>query len=196
MSDGRKETKTRYWATIVYPESAPKDWEKRLEELHIQALISPLHCDDVNPDGTPKKPHHHVIIMLDGPVTSSRASVLMEGWSSTYKAPEYVKSLRGYARYLCHLDNPEKAQYSPEDIREIGGVDYQEIIGLPSDKYLMIEQMQDFCDEQGIRSYAQLSRYARKERKDWWRILCDIGSLQMYSYLKSASWEDKSNTQF
>lgn len=191
MSDGRKESKTRYWAGIVYPESAPKDWKEQLADLHIQALISPLHEDDENPDGTKKKAHHHVIIMLDGPINSTRASVLMEGWCSTSKAPEYVKSIRGYARYLCHLDNPEKAQYNIDDVQEIGGVDYQEIIGLPSDKYLMIEQMQDWCDEQGIRSYAELSRYARKERKDWWRILCDIGSLQMYSYLKSASWEDK-----
>ena len=40
-----------YYATIVYPESAPTDWLDKLEEEHIQALVSPIHDKDIEKDG-------------------------------------------------------------------------------------------------------------------------------------------------
>lgn len=57
-------TRTRNFATIVYPESANPGWKEILRDLHIPAFISPLHDMDCNPDGELKKPHHHVIFML------------------------------------------------------------------------------------------------------------------------------------
>ena len=43
--------KSRYWTFLIYPESAPKDWYSKLEELHIPICVSPLHDKDTNPDG-------------------------------------------------------------------------------------------------------------------------------------------------
>lgn len=34
---------------------------------------------------------------------------------------EVVNSSRAYARYLCHLDNPEKASYKIDQVRQFGG---------------------------------------------------------------------------
>lgn len=47
--------RTRNYATVVYPESAPADWIRLLQEQCVPALISPLHDKDLNTDGTPKK---------------------------------------------------------------------------------------------------------------------------------------------
>lgn len=52
----RKGTRTRNWATVVYPESAPKNWREILGEMRVPCFLSPLHDKDINPDGTPKKP--------------------------------------------------------------------------------------------------------------------------------------------
>lgn len=59
-----KEGRTRNYATIVYPESAPPNWISILEDEHIASFISPLHDKDIENDGenTPKKAHYHVIV--------------------------------------------------------------------------------------------------------------------------------------
>ena len=57
----RKGTRSRGWACIVYPESAPENWTETLNEAHIETLISPLHDKDVTAEGSPKKPHYHVL---------------------------------------------------------------------------------------------------------------------------------------
>ena len=100
---------------------------------------------------------------------------------------EVVKSLRGYARYLCHLDNPEKAQYEPSDVRCIAS-DYIGTIGLAIDKYVALSEMQDFCDKYNVVSFYALAKYARSHRPDWHRILCDCGSVFMREYLQSRQW--------
>ena len=37
---------------------------------------------------------------------------------------EPVKSVRAYARYLCHLDSPDKVCYRTEDVLSLSGADY------------------------------------------------------------------------
>ena len=54
---------------------------------------------------------------------------------------EMVNSARGYARYLCHLDNPEKAQYDPAEVRCMGGADYYGITNLPTDDIKMLGEI-------------------------------------------------------
>ena len=152
----------------------------------IPAFISPLHDKDTNPTGEAKKPHHHVLMMFDTVKTLDQAKELFEQIGGV--GCEKVNSLRGYARYLCHLDNPEKHQYQVEDVRAFGGADYVGTIGLVTDKYVAIGEMIDFCKEYNILSYSDLLEYARAERFDWFRVLCDNGTVVMREYLKSRSW--------
>lgn len=55
-----KETRTRSWTFVLYDDSAPKDWRDRLDEYHIPWAESPLHDQDENADGTPKK---HIVTL-------------------------------------------------------------------------------------------------------------------------------------
>lgn len=183
----RKDTRARNFYTVVYPESAPDGWLTILDEEHIPAFISPLHSDDINPDGTPKKAHYHVMIMFDGKKTLEQAKEIFDKIGGV--GCDRVINTRGYARYLCHLDNPEKAQYKVEDTISLCGADYTGVIGLALDKYKAVGEMIDYCRENNIRSYAKLLEYAREERFDWFRILCDSATVVMKEYLKSRTWE-------
>ena len=106
------ESKTRNWAFIVYPDSVPLGdnsgwWKEILRSQNIPMFISPLHTPVINSnDEHERKAHYHVIVMYDGPKTYKQAkelSLLVNGSN-----PIRIESLRGYARYISHLDNPEK----------------------------------------------------------------------------------------
>lgn len=187
MGEKKTTVRTRVYASVVYPESAPDNWQDILVDMFIPAFISPLHDKDVNPTGELKKAHYHVLLMYDGPKTKEQASDVFSKIGGV--GCETVQSLRGYARYLCHLDNPDKYQYSQEDVRSLCGADYNSVIGLAADKYKSIREMMMFCVENNIYSYAKLLEYASLEHYDWFRVLCDNGTVVMKEYLKSRSWE-------
>lgn len=178
--------RTRNYATVVYPESSAENWQEILSEQFVPAFISPLHDSDVNPDGEPKKPHWHVIIMFDNVKTKEQAVELFNSINGV--GCEVIQSIRGYARYLCHLDNPEKTQYSQELVRSLCGADYNNTIGLATDKYKAIGEMIDYCESNDLYSYSELLKYCRMERMDWFRVLCDNGTMVMKEYLKSRRW--------
>ncbi len=179
--------RTRNYGCVVYPESAPEKWLEILGDEKVAAFVSPLHDKDIDPQDQPKKPHYHVVIMFDSTKTVEQAKELFAKVNGV--GCEVVQSIRGYSRYLCHLDNPEKAQYNPEEVRCFGGADYSAIIGLATDKYKAIREMIDFCNEKDIVAYADLLLYASEFRYDWFRILCDCGTVVMKEYLKSVHWK-------
>ena len=131
--------RTRNFATVVYPESASGDWMEKLADLKIKAFVSPLHDKDKNPDGEPKKAHYHVILMFDSVKSVEQVKEITDEIGGV--GVEKINSLRGYARYLIHADNPEKAQYEKTDIKQFGGADYEGICLLASDKYAAIREM-------------------------------------------------------
>lgn len=188
MSEKKSSTvRSLYWATIVYPESAPEHWKNLLSDAIVPALISPLHDKDINPTGELKKDHYHVILMYDSLKSSNQAKEIIDIIGGV--GCERVNSIRGYARYLCHLDNPEKYRYNEDDVSSLCGVDYFNLINLPTDNFAMIIEIMDWCDENEIFGFASLLRYSRVHRSDWFRLLCSSGTYVIKEYLKSAKWE-------
>lgn len=183
----------RNFGAVLYPESAPENWRQVIGEWKVPVYVSPLHDSDVDPQNQPKKPHHHILIAFDVVKTPEQARVLFSQVNAV--GCEIVQSLRGYARYLCHLDNPEKAQYNPDDVLTFGGADYASAIDLPTDKYKTLREMMAFCRERRIESYAVLADYAADNHFDWFRVLADSGSVFMREYLKSVTWTNKAMSQ-
>lgn len=171
MSEKKSTSRYRNFATVVYPDSAPTDWLSILDSFHIPVFVSPLHDKDINPTGEPKKPHYHVMVMYDSVKTVDQAKELFSFIFGV--GCEVISSIRGYARYLCHLDNPDKVQYDPETVTCLAGADYFDIIGLAVDKYKCIAEIVDFCLDNDIYRFCDLFAYARNERFDWFRVLCD-----------------------
>lgn len=177
--------RTRNYASIVYPESASAEWQKVLAEQCVPAFISPLH-EDLNPDDSEKKPHWHVMLMFESVKNIEQAQEVFNLIGAVQC--KRIESVRGYARYLCHLDNPDKKQYEPSEVQAYGGADYRATIGLASDKYAAIREMLAFCQKADVKSYADLLMYASLHREDWFKVLCDNGTMVMKEYLKSKEW--------
>lgn len=182
-----KDERVRLWATVVYPESAPDNWLTILRDLMIPCYVSPLHDKDFNADKTPKKAHYHVMLVFEGKKSRAQIEEIVKRFGGV--GQENVKSKRGYARYLCHLDNPEKAQYSPDDVLSYGGLDYESDIGTVINKYKVISEMIDFVSANNIFYYSDLCDYARINEPQWFRVLCDNGSYMLKEYIKSNKYK-------
>lgn len=182
------ETRTRNFATVVYPESAPSNWYDILDAERIPTLVSPLHDRDTNQTAEKelKKAHYHVIVMFSSVKTKAQAKAVFDKIGGV--GCEAVQSIRGYARYLCHLDNPEKAQYDQSDVRALNGADYYGNIEIATDKYKAIKEMLSWCRANDVFSFAELFEYAMDERQDWFRVLCDSSTMVVKEYLKSYAW--------
>lgn len=180
--------RTRIFATVVYPESAPADWMERLEQTHIAAMVSPLHALDTLPTGEVKKAHYHVLWRYDGVKTPAQAQelvTLIGGAGSV----EIVADYRGYARYLCHLDSPDKAQYSPDEIKCFGGADWAAVALSEAERTdAVLDEIEDWIDETGCVSYIGLCRYARRQRPDWTRTV-RTHTVHLSALIRSAYWE-------
>lgn len=179
--------RTRNYSTIVYPDSAPENWQDILSELHVPALISPLHDKDLNATGEQKKAHYHVVLMFDSVKTMEQAQEVISAFSGV--GCETLNSLRSYARYLCHLDNPEKAQYDINDVISLGGADYIATIGTAADKAKSIREMIQYIEENDITCFAELAQYCSVDRSDWFDTLINSGAYFIKEYIKSRTWK-------
>lgn len=151
-----KDIKKRYWAFVLYPESAPADWEEQLQKLGVTCAVSPLHDKDLNANNEIKKEHYHIILAYSGPTTFSNVKRLtVDTLNGTI--PQPLEHIKGYYRYLTHKDNPEKAQYAESDIRSINGFnifDYIEVSGLEKTR-LKVAILDDIM-KNDIKEYADL----------------------------------------
>lgn len=112
----------KYWCFVLYPESAPKNWQELLNKSGLAWAMSPLHEHDLNADGSKKKAHYHVIIIWKASTTYNAVKTFTQG---TMKAtvPQVLHSPLGYYRYFTHKDNPEKYQYPENEILSGNGFD-------------------------------------------------------------------------
>lgn len=118
-SDEDKKIRVRCWWFILYPESAPVDWLNCLDSELIPCAISPLHDADIRLDGSPKKPHRHIILRYDNTTTYNHVLELTRRYNATI--PLRIESFKGAYDYLTHKNHPDKAQYSSDDIILLNG---------------------------------------------------------------------------
>lgn len=190
---GQSDSRTRNYVCIIYPESAYPNWQDILADECVPAVISPLHDKDINP-GTdePKKPHYHVMICFGSVKTQKQAQSIFDKLSSKSVQCKPVASIAGQARYLIHMDNPEKYQYSPDDVKSLNGADWASMIMTSTDVFKTMKTICDYCRKNNIISYSDLCDFAMDNNFDWFRI---ISSHTVYfkEYLKSRSWSSQSS---
>lgn len=183
----RVDVRTRNYATEVYPESAPENWLDIISELKIPLFVSPLHDQDKKKDGSPKKPHYHIQFLFDGKKSVAQVEEIIKAFNGV--GVEIIESQTGYARYLCHLDNPEKAQYSIMDVRQYGGADYMKVIMRTNDKARCIKEMQDYINQNDIVCFADMCDYAANEEPEWYDTLINASAYYVKEYIKSRTWK-------
>jgi hypothetical protein len=183
----RKDERVRNWSFVVYPESAPENWQQMLDDMNLQWIVSPLHDKCVNEDGTPKKHHWHVALIFEGNKSFEQIKEITDSLNAPI--PQKVNSMIGIVRYMAHMDNPEKAQYSQHEIKGHGGADVAKYLAITAtSRYAAIGQMIDFINERKITEFYQLMLYAKESRfYDWFPLLCDNSAYVIGQYIRSVS---------
>ena len=120
--------KKRNWTFVLYPESAPADWKEQLKISGLMSAISPLHDKDINPTGEVKKAHYHILLVYSGPTTYNAVAKFTASLNATI--PQPLESVKGMYRYFSHKDNPEKYQYSEDDIVTVNGFNIADLVEL------------------------------------------------------------------
>lgn len=183
--------KGRDWAFIVYPESAPENWREILDETHMRWIESPLHDRDFNPDGTPKKPHWHVMLSADGPITLKAINKIIEPLNTP--APQKVGSGRGMIRYFIHLDNPEKAQYSKDELIGHCGADVDSYFELTkTSKMAVMKDIVTFIYDNEIDNYADFLMICIQHSDDWFDVAINYNTLAINKMI-DGMWLKKKN---
>lgn len=84
-------------------------------------FISPLHDKDVYEEGEKKgeikKPHWHLLLCFQNARFFNSVAKEFATYGVIEQNLNTVKCLNSAVRYLCHLDDVEKAQYAIKDIR-------------------------------------------------------------------------------
>lgn len=143
-----------------------------------KGFISPLHWCDLDEDasGKIKKPHWHVMIMFgqnskkdwDTQINPVLDEVLGE---KGHGGNINVASAVGYARYLCHIDNPEKAQYDKKDVIAFGGADYLTTINCAEDNNRIQKEIIRFINEYDVLYFNRLVDWCMDNNEEWYQFL-------------------------
>lgn len=181
-----KVIESRNWAFIAYQESVVPDWLDILTRSYgdgerVCSLVSPLHDSDIDELGNLKKPHYHILVMFKSAVaqsTAERFSKLMK-----FVGCERVRKRVPYARYLCHLDNPDKHKYNIDDVKSFG-CDYRDVIGSSDDKYTIIREIIDFINSSDILFYSDLVDYCKDNNNDWFVSLMSGATFNIEKYIR------------
>lgn len=177
----------RNWTIVVYPESAPKNWETLIDQEPV--AISPLHDKDVDPNGELKKPHWHIILSYQGNKSFQQIDEIARMLHAPI--PERVNSLVGATRYLTHQDHPDKYQYSSADIRTFGGFDLEQCLALSTgDKRELLRDMISYIKENEIMHLVDFTEFCLSEKAPagWWEILTERNTMFIKEFIKS-NWQ-------
>lgn len=196
----KRSERSAYYSFILYPgDSAPENWQEILDGYHVQMLISPLHepgksdPEPGEPDQVESKAHRHVLVMFGSLKTQEQVAKISAAVNGTLPFP--VHSKEGLARYLCHLDQPQKQQFDINDVIELGGAVYRDNIGAPYNRSTVIREMTDYVRINGIFSLADFVEYCKNENDTWYRALISDSAYIMKEYMQSAYWTMKNRLE-
>lgn len=207
--------RNRNWACVLYPSeeylkqnhfsssydgsagygTLPDDFIVYLKSLHIPMFLSPLHLHDkvevfrTSAKGdmievlVDKKPHYHLMLMFEGNKSFDQIKTLLEPLNGTI--PFQCTSLRGYARYLCHLDDPEKTQYLIDQVLCFGGADYLDAINLPKDDFRTLCMMLDYIKVSKVPTFFEFLMFCKDHRPDWLKVISHRYSFLILNAIQS-----------
>lgn len=183
----------KIWWGYLYEDSAPENFLDLMRESGMEGLAV-KHDHDMTAAGEVKESHWHVVIRFSHAVQAKEAKEVLTAFGCKEASVQYRDSWTAVARYLCHLDDPNKWQYNPADVVEFGGADYLQAINRTADKYRIVAEMQDWvvapmAEGERPRSFGDLNDYARGENLEWFMALCDNCAIIMREFCKSKRYD-------
>lgn len=181
--------KGRDWTFIVYPESAPEHWREILDKTYLRWIESPLHDKDVNEDGEIKKPHWHILLSFEGPVTLKAVEKI--ALQLNCPEPRKVGSGKGLVRYMIHKDNPEKYQYGIDEIVGHNGADVASYFEMThTSKLVLMKEIVNYIVKNEVDNYADFLMVAISVSDAWFDIAINYNTLAINKLL-DAMWHKK-----
>lgn len=193
----RKEERGRNWWLVLYPESLPSDWLDKFKEIKCKIVLSPFHDKDFNADGTPKKPHYHIVLMF----SSNKSLAQITGLIKSIIGVSTTGSIFGIAniaknciihditqaiRYLSHMDNPEKCQYNSADIQCFNGADILALLKANRSETLNMQiAIEEYIEQNKITDLCLLSKALRYEHIDWYEYLTRQATYYFTNFIRS-----------
>lgn len=186
--------RTRNWAVIFYPEDLPEDWKEQLDGLLCKWVEGPLHDRDLNADGLPKKPHVHTLFMFEAVKTQEQVLDLFRGLFGESEggtvpgvpAPQMVTDRGAVVRYMAHMDNPDKAQYDPNEIVGHNGADPAELLRYSAtETRMMIIAMEEYIEQNGILELADFSAAIRYDHPEWHTLVATKMTMYFSAFIRS-----------
>ena len=102
--------RSQYWRFLIYPDSAPKEWRKILEDTLVDIAISPLH----KPDEDNLKPHYHGVVAFESLKSAKQVNQLICKPLNTV-IPLIAQSPKKAYEYLIHVNHPKKEQFKDKE---------------------------------------------------------------------------------
>jgi hypothetical protein len=151
----------RSFNSVFYPESAPANFREIITSWNVPALLV-LHDKDKEADGSDKKPHYTLLLMFAGLKSLGQVHELTDLLGSKQLQPSY--DMRASARYLAHLDQPEKFQYGVGALEAFTGASVPDLTAPISDP---TPDILTFVRDQGLSEYSALVDYCQDHHVDW-----------------------------
>lgn len=171
------------WAFILYPDSAPVNFDELLRSMMVAGCYSPLHSP------SDAKPHYHVVLSYSSKKSYEQVLKAAELFHGT--RPEPIHDCRQYVRYLIHADNPDKQQFNESDIITFGGFDVSKYFSATSlQKKAVFADIMAFVRDNPCIYYCDLVNYCIDFQPEWLYMLQTnlavnkVISEYLYSYRK------------
>lgn len=106
------EASSRVWNILLYPDDPSQSFAINALKGTAYSCVGILHDKDINDDGTPKKPHYHIVLKF---ANARSLSVVANELRIDTNYLEPCHSFKNSAKYLLHKGEPDKYQYAITD---------------------------------------------------------------------------------
>lgn len=182
----KRTEKIRNFACLLYLDSYNYDFVDVLNDTGLQYWYI-LHDKDM------KKPHYHVYIHAENPISSNTVNDIINKIGAANGEYKKVVSQVGYLRYLTHMDSPEKHQYNAFEVKCGNGAAYTltettRTEDKPEVENKLMLEMIDYIDTNNVYLYCDFVRHCLQHRKDWFNVLISPRGRVIDKYIKSLYW--------
>lgn len=191
------EPRYRNWGLVLYPESAPSNWEEILIEEGVPFAYI-LHDKDqyVDENGEIKlkKAHYQIIMKYKNQKTKAQmADLTKRKLKVSSPAPIPLGSLEASARDLLHLDqrSPLQHKYDLSEVQVILGLDFQYLIRpTKTEQNAIMRDIRHIIREHEINEISDLWDFL-DEINPFYSMVLDAKTYAISSYINSCRHKPK-----
>lgn len=197
--------KGRVFWIIVYPEGIRyNEIIEKLQGLHTEIAVSPLHAPEKDPvNQKEKKPHFHIIFKFSGNKTNVQLYTMLFAMDLVSHCPGYregdtdgnierciqlVDDVKVAARYLIHADHPEKQQFDLgfQAIKCLHGFDLSSAMANNySERFAIYSEIIAYCKDNNCYWYSDLIDHCYAKENFRWLNYLMTNSFTVQLYLSS-----------